>query len=294
MDIRHLRYFVEVARQKSFSKAAVAMHVSQSTISKTIIELEEELACTLFNRNSKHVQLTDVGEIFFAKAYQLVETFDNLPTELESMSGMVKGTINIGVPPITGATVFAELLGKFKTACPGIEIVLYEFGSKSVEAGIQDGSLDIGLICNYTQNDLYGIIHFAKDPLYAVVYKGHPLCSCDKVSFESLANESFVMFKKDFSLYDKILYRCKAAGFEPKVIVETSQRELILQTIANKLGISLLPSEICKEINPDSLVAIPMEDPQIYLELSMIWNKKRYLSFATRQWLEFMQNILKE
>jgi DNA-binding transcriptional LysR family regulator len=293
LDIRHLEYFVEVTRHKSFSKAAETIHVSQSTISKMVRNLEDELGKPLFNRSSKYVQLTDTGEALFSKAQQIVELFHSIPAELDSLSEVEKGKINIGLPPITGASIFAKLLGEFKTAYPNIDIVLFEHGSKSVEVGVQDGSLDAGLICCPANNDLYDVIHFSKDPLRIVTHAGHPLSRYERVSFESLANESFVLYRQDFSLHEQIVRRCNLAGFQPKIIVETSQRELMLQIVANKMGITLLPGNICKELDPNTLASVPFDDPQIYLELSLIWNSKRYLSYATHLWLKFVQdNIL--
>ena len=122
-----------------------------------------------------------------------------------------------------------------------------------------------------------------------VTHADHPLSRCERINFESLAHESFVLYRQDFSLYDQIIRRCNLAGFQPKVIVETSQRELMLQLVANKMGITLLPGNICRELDPNVLASIPFDDPQIFLELSLIWNSKRYLSYATHLWLKFVQ-----
>lgn len=294
MDIRHLKYFTEVARHRSFSRAAQELHVSQSTVSKTVKELETEMNTTLLNRNSKAVQLTDMGELFYIKAQQIVTSFDTIASDLDKSSGKIKGKIKIGLPPITGATIFAKLLGKFKRMYPDIEIVLFEYGSKTIEKGIHDGSLDIGLVCSEVSSDLYDIINFTKDPLKVVVTIDHPLAGHEEVKFAALANENFILFRKDFTLHDEIMLRCKIAGFQPKVIVETSQRELMLQIVTNKLGITLLPGEICKELDRSAMASISIDDPQIFLQLSFISNKKRYLSNAAILWLDFVRNYLNE
>ncbi len=292
MDIRHLECFVEVARQKSFSKAAKTMYVSQSTISKMVKDLESDLGQSLFNRTSKYVQLTDAGETLFTKAKQIVEMFQSIPIELDSNAKTEKGKLNIGLPPITAATAFGKLLGEFKKAYPNIEINLFEYGSKSVEVGIQDGSLDVGLVCCPANEYQYNVMYFTRDPLKVVVPSDHPLREQREINFASLADESFVLYRRDFSLYDEILNRCKMAGFQPKVIFETSQRELMTQVVTAKLGIALLPSAICAELGDEKMVSIPLSDPQIFLELSIIWNKKRYLSYATHLWLKFIDEFL--
>ncbi|ODA42979.1 LysR family transcriptional regulator [Desulfosporosinus sp. BG] len=294
MDIRHLEYFVEVARQKSFSSAAKATHVTQSTISKMIKDMETELGKALFNRSSKYVQLTDTGEMLFPKAKQIVEMFLSIPTELDIMAKTEKGKLSIGLPPITAATAFAQLLGEFIKAYPNIEINLFEYGSKRVELGIQDGSLDVGLICCPANSDQYNIMHFSKDPLWVVGHSEHPLREYPKIEFELLVEEIFVLYRRDFSLYDEIVKRCKMAGFQPKVAFETSQLELMTQIVAAKLGIALLPSKLCAELDPKTMAFMPLSDPQIFLELSLIWHKRRYLSYATHLLVEFIQASLLE
>jgi len=147
MDIRHLKYFLEVARQKSFTRAAETLHVSQSAISKMIKDMEQELGLFLFNRTSKSISLTDSGETFLRHAQEVVALFDSLIREVESAAQLDKGKITIGLPPITGSTRFAHLLGQFKKEYPNIDIVLFEYGSKTIEAEIRSGGIDIGVIC---------------------------------------------------------------------------------------------------------------------------------------------------
>ena len=126
MDFHHLKYFVEVADQKSFSKAARNLHISQSAISRTIKALEDELGVVLFMRNAKSVELTDGGTIFLTHAKRVVFMFEHLKTDFENEFRLEQGSIRIGIPPITDAPIFAQLLGEFKKVYPQIELELYE------------------------------------------------------------------------------------------------------------------------------------------------------------------------
>lgn len=290
MDIRHLEYFVEVARQKSFSKAASITHVSQSAISKMIKDLETELGTSLFNRTSKYVQLTDAGMIFLDQAQQVVVMFQNLTTEFENKIKMEKGKIFIGLPPITSSTIFAELLGEFKKKYPQIEISLSEYGSKKVALAIQDGTLDIGVICIEPDNQYVDSLSFTKDPLFVIVSSQNPISQLPSIELASLSNESFVLYSEDFSLHDEIINQCKNVGFSPNVIFETSQRELMTQIVAANLGIAFLPSEVCKELDSTRIVSVPLIQPQIIHNMSIIWKKGRFMSHAARLWLQFAEN----
>jgi DNA-binding transcriptional LysR family regulator len=290
MDIRHLEYFVEVARQKSFSKAASITHVSQSAISKMIKDLETELGTSLFNRTSKYVQLTDAGMIFLDQAQQVVVMFQNLTTEFENKIKMEKGKIFIGLPPITSSTIFAELLGEFKKKYPQIEISLSEYGSKKVALAIQDGTLDIGVICIVPDGQSVDSLSFTKDPLSVIVSSQNPISQLPSIELASLSNESFVLYSEDFSLHDEIINQCKNVGFSPNVIFETSQRELMTQIVAANLGIAFLPSEVCKELDSNRIVSVPLIQPQIIHNMSIIWKKGRFMSHAASLWLQFAEN----
>ncbi|TGE32890.1 LysR family transcriptional regulator [Desulfosporosinus sp. Sb-LF] len=290
MEIRHLEYFVEVARQKSFSKAATISHVSQSAVSKMIKDLETELGTPLFNRTSKYVQLTDTGIIFLDQAQQLVVMFHNLTPEFENRIKMEKGKISIGLLPITSTTIFAELLGEFKKRYPQIEISLLEYGSKKVASAIQDGTLDAGVICIVPDNHYYDSLSFAKDPLFVIVSSQNPISQLPSIELASLSNESFVLYSNDFSLHDEIINQCRNVGFSPNVIFETSQLELMTQMVAANLGIAFLPSAVCKELDSNRIVSVPLMEPQIIHNMSIVWKRGRSMSHAARLWLQFAKD----
>jgi DNA-binding transcriptional LysR family regulator len=113
------------------------------------------------------------------------------------------------------------------------------------------------------------------------------------VNFTDLKNEPFVLYSKDYTLHDAIKERCRNAGFLPKVIFETSQRELMTQTVAARLGVALLPSKICSELPSRMLVSRRMVDP-LYLQLGLVWKKGRYLSHAVRELILFTKARLEQ
>ncbi|AFM41176.1 transcriptional regulator [Desulfosporosinus acidiphilus SJ4] len=291
MDIRHLEYFIEVARQKSFSKAALICHVSQSAISKMIKDLETELGTPLFNRNSKYVQLTDTGVIFFEQAQQVTVMFHHLTTDFENKIKMEKGKISIGLLPITSSTIFAELLGEFKRKYPHIAINLSEYGSKKVALAIKDGTLDAGVVCIVPDHHYYDSISISKDPLFVIVSSQNPISQLKSIELSSLANESFVLYSQDFSLHDEIIGQCRNVGFSPNVIFETSQLQLMTQMVAANLGIAFLPSAVCSELDPSRIVSVPLTEPQIIHTMSIIWKRGRSLSHAANLWLEFAKEF---
>lgn len=293
MEILHLQYFMAVARHKSFSKAAAASHVSQSVISKLVKDLEQELGITLLHRNYKQVTLTDAGSIFLAEADKVVTLFTNLSNSFSEKYSLPKGKVSIGLPLMTEATTFAQLLGAFRQKYPEIETELSEYGSKKIERAIHDGLLDIGIICCLPGDpEVYDSFPFSQDPLHVVVYPGHPLAAQKEVCLAALAQEAFILSSSDFSLHDEVIKRCNEAGFHPKIVLETAQRELMVQTVAVKLGIALIPRNICERLSDALVRSIPLINPEIIHSMSVIWKKGRPISYPAKLFLEFTQAYL--
>jgi DNA-binding transcriptional LysR family regulator len=297
MDYRHLKYFMEVAQQKSFSKAARSLHISQSAISRMIKSLEDEIGVTLFIRNAKTVELTAPGTIFLNYAKRCLFVFEHLKTDFENEFNLRQDMVEIGLPPITDAHVFAKLLGGFKKAYPQVAIKLYEHGSKVIESSVQEGTIDVGIICTIPNKDFESFF-LSEDQMCVVMPKGYPLADNREVPMKLLADYPLVLYRDDFNLHDDILANCKKIGFNPKVVFETSQRELMIQTVASDLGVAILPSRLCPKNSEDSPIVVrTLVEPRMTHHLYAIWKKGRYLSRATRLWIEFTKehlNLLNE
>jgi DNA-binding transcriptional LysR family regulator len=286
MDIRQLEYFSEVAKHLSFTKAASTLHVSQPSISKAIQNLEAELGVPLFYRSSKQLELTDAGLAVLSNTLDVLYSFSNLRTQLTDLLSMKKGQIRIGIPPIIGAEFFSKYISDYKEAYPFIEIHLTEVGTKMIRKGVEAGELDIGLICNGNNvQEPLAAKQLHRDPLMLVVHKDHPLAALDVVPFELLKQESFIIYPKDFTLHDRIIEECSKHHFYPSIACESSQKDLMVALVAAKLGITILPKQICEKLAHPSLIAIPFEKQNIYLELGVVWKQNQYLSNAVREFL---------
>ena len=293
MDIRHLEYFSEVAKHLSFTNAASALHVSQPSISKAIKNLEVELGVPLFYRSSKQLELTDAGKAVLVNAKNVLEAFHNLTSELQDIMELKKGEIRIGIPPIIGAAFFSKLISQFKEVYPSIQIMLTEVGTKKIKQGVEEGSLDIGLICNLPiQGDSFEIIKLLKDPLMLIVHREHNLAARKAIHFSDIEHEPFILYRKDFSLHDRIMEECSKHGFHPNVVCESSQKDFMIELVEAKLGVALLPSKICNEISNQGIIALPLSQSNINLELGMIWRKNKYLPFSVREFIAMSKEFL--
>lgn len=291
MDIHHLIYFMEVARHRNFTKAAQALHVSQPSISKMIKVLEEELGVPLFARTTRQIELTDAGRAVLREAQQIVYSFQNLKSELSDVMQLKTGNILFGLPPMVGASFFPRIIGHFNNMYPGITIKLIEVGSRQVETGIDDGSLDIGVVALPVKENSFEMFSFVKEPMMVITPPDHPLASKSKVSLIEIKDEPLAFYREDFSLHDTILDRCNERGFYPKIICESGQWDFIAEMVAANLGVALLPTTICRELDPARITSIPLVDPAIYWDLAIIWKKDKYIPFAAKEWLKFTSSL---
>jgi DNA-binding transcriptional LysR family regulator len=287
VNLKQIETFIAVADYLNFTKAAEELYVTQSSVSKLIKSLEDELDTQLFYR-TPNIELTEVGKSIYKQCINIMNLMKSIPLEVENYHELNKGEINIGIPPLTGSSFFPEIIGEFNYKYPNIKIKLFEGGSKQIETRLEEGKLDIGImVSNPSKSEIYDSIEFVRSPLLVVVNKNSVLANKNVISFDDLRNQKFVLFQEDFKLNDNIIERCKLEGFEPYIICKSSQKEFIAEMVAFGVGVAFLPEVTCMELKKENLIYIPLEEPSIYLNLSINWRKDRYLSHASREWINF-------
>ncbi len=288
MDVRQLTYFTEVAKQQSFTKAAHKLHVTQPTISKMVRQLESELGTTLLDRSSKHVQLTDAGDVVFERAIQIIQMVDEVHLALEDMEHLKTGHLTLGMPPLIGILFFPQIMKGFQQLFPDISFQLDEIGANIVKQRVLSGDLDGGFVMLPAHDEDYDCIPFVKKDVYVIVHNDHPLATKSTISMRDLENEPLLLFSEDFTLHDRIIQECEDFGFEPTIAFESSQWEFISQMIEHNLGIALFPEPFAHKTNPNVVKMIPLEKPILW-EIAFILKKDRYRSQAMRAFLDYVK-----
>ena len=139
MDIQHLKYFVEVAKQRNFTKASQILLVSQPSISKMVKSLEEELKVTLLDRSQREIQLTDAGVIVYEQAVKILQSVEDVYASVNELVQVKKGTVKLGLMPTTGVLLFPNVLAGFKKAYPQIEMKMVEYSAKKLALKVEEG-----------------------------------------------------------------------------------------------------------------------------------------------------------
>ncbi|CDN45531.1 Uncharacterized HTH-type transcriptional regulator YwbI [Paenibacillus sp. P22] len=293
VDIRQLTYFMEVAKQGSFTKAAQQLHITQPSLSKMVRLLEEELGVALFDRSSKKIVLTDAGESILRSSQQVMESLDHMTAELDDVVQAKRGTLRLGIPPMIGGRLFPSILEGFHSKYPQIRLQLAERGGKLIEAGVDSGELDAGLVILPIGNEeKFHLLPCIEEELHLVVYPEHWAAARPSIGLRELRDEAFILFRDEFTLHDLILDTCRQAGFEPHIAFESTQWDFMAELVAARFGITLLPSGVAGALDPARFRVIPLVQPAVMWRLYMIWKKDRYQSFAAREWTAFMQKSL--
>jgi DNA-binding transcriptional LysR family regulator len=287
LELKDLRYFIEVVNYGSFTKAAANTYISQPTLSKSLKKLESELKVELFERSTRKLKLTDAGEIVYKQGVKILGATNELTTLLDDLINLPTGTIKIGIPPLIGTLFFPAIAKNFGKAYPDVTLELVELGAKRIEHLVEEGQVDVGIIVFPIDHSKFDTLPFIKEEFMLYTHINHTLANKEAVNIQQLAEENFILFNREFALHELIIEHCKMAGFQPNIAYESSQWDLIAELVSAKLGITLLPKSIYAKMDPNAIQITPLQDAPMW-ELGVITRKERYQSFAVRTLLKFL------
>ncbi|MDQ0218804.1 LysR family transcriptional regulator [Peribacillus cavernae] len=288
MELRQLKYFLEAVKQNSITKASEQLHISQPALSKMIKSLEEELGMPLLFRSNKTSEITDAGQIVFEYAQKILSHVDEMTSTLNDMTSLMRGQINIGIPPIIGSLFFPKVLASFHLEYPNVKMNITEYGAARIVKSVEEGEFELGVVVLPVDERSFQTYPIVWEELKLVVPKQHRLSKQEVVQLNELKDEEFIFYNEEFALYDIIRNKCIDEGFIPNIIFKSSQWDFMSEMVAANLGITILPESICRRVK-DKNVNILTLRPVIPWHLALITKKGRYISFAGRAFIEFLQ-----
>lgn len=288
MELRQLDYFYEVVKQKSISKAALVLHISQPALSKMLKNMEQELGMTLLIRTNKTSELTDAGMVVYEYAKKINANLKDMTTILDDLTELRRGEIHFGLPPIIGSLFFPDLLAKFHKMYPNIKITITEYGGAKVVKSVQEGELDLAVTVLPIDEELFDSYQIVNENMKVIVHRDHPLANRKSVDLSELREEEFIFYHEDFALHDMVLDKFLQAGYEPKILFKSSQWDLMSEMVVANLGITILPKSICQRVKSDAVRVLDLT-PAIPWNLAVIKKKDKYLSFAGRTFIQLIK-----
>ncbi len=290
MEIRQMRYFVEICKYKSFTRAADACFISTQGISMAILRLENELNRQLFIRDKQGVALTPAAEFLLPRAQKMLALND------ECQAYFATGATHQYVLPVAFAPGSIEefagdLVENFQAEHPEIEIKILEYCDTDCEHSLSSGEVEVGFCCGPISPNQFQSHLLAVSPHALIVHKSHPLARAESVCAENLRGLPLVMLRDTTKTYSVIRSGCQMAGFEP--VVDTFVDNILtvydLAQIQKAVGVSTMV--LAGHLNRRELKAIPFSDPVFQLSVHFIKRKGASLSPAARL---FEQAVIKK
>ncbi len=289
LDLNHVREFLTLSESGEISTAARRLSISQSTLSKHLMQLEMELGSPLFDRSGRGVQLNRYGRLFLPYAQQLVDEQDDFFSQLSNLNGG-GGNLNVGfissLPLYGGLALFQQ----FREENPDVGLSLQEKLTSEVRSGLEAGELDFAFFNEYGEgkpDSVYERLPLLTDRMAVALPVGHPLSAHKTLTLHELADEQFVMWSKD-TLYYRVLLPCfYDAGLLPKISTYSHIGQHIQGLISQGNGISFLLKHRTQLLRDDRIVLVDLEPP-IYITLCMFYRRSG-LSAQGERFLEFMR-----
>jgi DNA-binding transcriptional LysR family regulator len=274
MELRHLQYFVAVAEELHFGRAAQRLNMAQPPLSQQIRHLEEELGVQLFQRTRRHVELTDAGQAFLQEArLTLAQAEHAVKIARQAGRGEI-GRLTIGFVGSATYEALPNIIRNFQVRYPNVQLILRELTTTQQVRALHDKRIHIGLLRPPINDDDTLVLEpLIKEPIILALPENHPLSRQSSLTVEALAHEHFILFPRHLGpgLYDQIIGLCQQAGFSPQVTQEAIQMQTILGLVATGLGIALIPAS-AQHLRSAGVVYCRL-DTNIYVELAMAWRK---------------------
>lgn len=275
MELRQLEYFVAVAEEGSFTRAAERVHISQSGVSAQIRQLERELGAELFDRSARAVTLTPAGKAALEHARDALAAAGAVGRAVDEVSGLIRGRITAGM--VIGCTVtpLFEALAAFHAAHPGVEISLLEDASDRLAEAVRTGAVDLALIGAAARTpDGLDALTVVSERLVAAVPPGHALGKRRQVTLRDLAAYPVVCMPPGSGLRAVFDQACAAQGVVPSIALQASAADAVAGLAARGLGVAVL-SESMAESHRDRLTAHVIADVRTPALLALVWRPAR-------------------
>lgn len=274
MDTRQLNYFISVAEHLNFTKAAEHYYISQTAISQQIKSLEQDLGVKLFYRDNRNVRLTPAGKVLYKEAKFLVAKAEEAKLKTIKADSGIEGSLKIGFLGPNEKEFLPNLLRKFKSDYPGIEVTLFQDNMGKLHEALNHELLDLAFTTTYGLNLLPDISKktLLIEPWCAIVSRNHPLANESTIRRSVLANESFICLDREeaSSAFDALIQRCIDCGFSPKIVCTCRSMEALLMMVEAEIGIALFRRSI-ENYAHNNLRFIDLEGDNEYSEYVLIW-----------------------
>ena len=291
MELRTLRAFIEVVRCGGFTEAGKKIFATQSTVSKMVKQLEEEVGVLLIARSGQRARPTEPGLIVYRRGLDMLAMRDELLRELCELHSLERGVLRVGVPTVGGDTLFAPAIAEYRRRFPLIQIQLIEHGSARLQELLRAGDLDVAGILLPIESDLeYRKVR--REPMVVLAPEDAYPKRKGSISLVELQDQAFLLFQQGFALNEMILAACRRQGFVPNVAMHSAQTRFIAKLVEARLGVAFMPLMVAIADKPSGVAILELDAPDISWNMSLAWRRDSYLPKAATAFIDLVQEIV--
>ncbi|MGJ8653372.1 MAG: LysR family transcriptional regulator [Opitutaceae bacterium] len=292
MEFHQLRYFVEVARQKNFSRAAEVCHVAQPSLSQQLKKLEEELGQPLIRRSRQGALLTEFGESMLPQALLILSGARNMHEEANIGKGGFAGRVSIGAIPTVAPYLLPQLIQRTVEHYPAMELRVVEHTTDELVSQLREGSLDFALLSPPFDGDQEMRINFLQDDeLLIVLPTAHELANKRLLKLRDLSDYPMVLMKDVHCLSRQSVSLCEASGLKPRVALESAQMETVVSMVEAGMGFSFVPKMAKKTFEHRDLNFSSVAPAPVTRSISLVSSKYHHLSPTQKAFQQLVQAV---
>lgn len=277
MELRRLRYFVAVAEESSFNRAAKKLHIAQPPLSNQIKRLEKELGVLLFERTNRGVRMTEAGELLLEEARRILLQVDQTASVVRRVGHGEVGRLTLGFVPSASNEVLPPILYEFGERYPEVELFLREMRPDQVVQRLRDRQIDAGFLFLPLEDSSLNVECVSREPLVLALPQAHPLAAEPSVELQALAGEPFVLparYGRMPGLYGQVTEACRQAGFVPEAVQkDVWLMQTIVALVAGGRGVALVPASL-RNLHRRGVVYKPVRGLSPTVELGVIWRRQ--------------------
>ena len=291
MELRHLRYFVTVAEELNFSKAALKLYTAQPSLSQQIKDLEEDVGVQLLYRTKRKVELTEEGAVFLEQARLTLAQADKAVAMARQVSHAKQQMLRIGFVPVAEMKIFPYVLPNLRVQNPELKIELFSMNNTEQLRLLKKGELDISFTRNNVHSDEIESQFVLREPLIFLLPKDHPLAKYERIPVKALNGIDFIIpaVEQSQTLHQTILEFAKAHEIEFNIVQKADNILFNINSIGMGLGCTILPGYIAP-LSMNNTVIRPLEVELPYLDLYVSYRKNN-TSLAVAKFLELLTRV---
>jgi len=274
MELRHLRYFAAVARERHFRRAAERLGISQPPLSQQVRALEQELGVELLRRTGRRVELTSAGAVFLARVERILQDVDAAVADARRAQQGMLGKLAIGFIGSAAFSILPGILSTFRASVPDVQLDLIQMETAEQVRSVEEGRIDVAVLRPPVGDVRIAVQTIYRETLVVALRESHRLATRRKVMMRDLAAEDFILFppQPGMMFYNMVHSLCERAGFVPRVVQIATPMQTVIGLVSAGIGITVVPQSV-RQLHAPGVVYVDLGDRGARADIALAWRK---------------------